>query len=76
MGKIIINGTFYTGSSDKASHIIYNNSSSGLIANNIQDAIDELKKKILGLSGGAERQAYPIYLGENVYLSNDIGGLI
>lgn len=50
MGKIIINGKEYGGSASNAVHIKYNNTGSVLISNNVQDAIDELKRKILKTS--------------------------
>lgn len=42
MGKTIINGEVYSASSNNATNIKYNNKLSGLEAEMVQDAIDEL----------------------------------
>ena len=46
MGKIICNGREYSGSSDNAIDISYNNANSGLSATNLQNVIDELDSNI------------------------------
>lgn len=43
MGKIIVNGETYSGTTDTANNINYDNSVSGLQASTAQEAIDELK---------------------------------
>lgn len=42
MGKIIVNGIEFCGTSDTADNIIYDNKESDLEATTVQDAIDEL----------------------------------
>ena len=49
MGIIMYNGQKYSGSFDKAVHISYDNSTSGLQAENVQAAVDEVNSKIKNL---------------------------
>lgn len=49
MGKIMCNGKSYSGSFDKAINTSYDNSTSGLSATNVQDAVDEVNTNKLGL---------------------------
>ena len=46
MGKIIRNGVSYSGSTEDAVNVKYDNSSSGVTATNVQGAIDEVKETI------------------------------
>ncbi len=45
MGAIKRNGVLYGGGASNATGVEYDNTSSGMSSNNVQDAIDELKKK-------------------------------
>ena len=42
LGKIVKNGVTYSGSSDNADNVKYNNNASNLDATNVQEAIDKL----------------------------------
>lgn len=46
MGKIIKNGVTYSGSSDNADSVKYNNNVSNLDATNVQEAIDKLDESV------------------------------
>ena len=51
MGKIVKNGVTYSGSSDNADNVKYNNNVSNLDATNVQEAIDKLDESIDTLNG-------------------------
>ena len=46
MGKIVKNGVTYSGSSDNADNVKYNNNVSNLDATNVQEAIDKLDESV------------------------------
>ena len=46
MGKIVKNGVTYSGSSDNADNVKYNNNVSNLDATNVQEAITEVNGKL------------------------------
>ena len=46
MGKIVKNGVTYSGSSDNADNVKYNNNASNLDATNVQEAIDKLDESV------------------------------
>ena len=46
MGKIIRNGIEFCGTSDTADNIIYDNTSSGLEATTVQEAVDEIHSQV------------------------------
>ena len=59
MGKIIRNGIPYSGSSNSARSINYDNTNSGLEAQTAQAAVDELNKKIADIDvSGASNIVY------------------
>ena len=58
MGKIMYNGEVYSGltvssssTSNKSENITYDNKNSGLVATNVQNAIDELSMRPGGTGG-------------------------
>ena len=51
MGKIVKNGVTYSGSSDNADNVKYNNNVSNLDATNVQEAIDKLDESVDTLNG-------------------------
>ena len=46
LGKIVKNGVTYSGSSDNADNVKYNNNASNLDATNVQEAIDKLDESV------------------------------
>ena len=46
LGKIVKNGVTYSGSSDNANNVKYNNNASNLDATNVQEAIDKLDESV------------------------------
>ena len=50
MGKIVKNGVTYSGSSDNADNVKYNNNVSNLDATNVQEAITEINGKLSELT--------------------------
>ena len=59
MGKIIRNGVIYTGSSDEADKIHYNNSNSDLAATTVQGAIDELDNDLATFTTHVNNRSNP-----------------
>ena len=55
MGKIVKNGVTYSGSSDNADNVKYNNNVSNLDATNVQEAIDKLDESVDILNGNLNR---------------------
>lgn len=63
MGKIIRNGIKYSGTTDSANKINYDNSLSGLEAKTAQEAIDELTENFGGLRFGTDGEGNYGYFG-------------
>ena len=55
MGKIVKNGVTYSGSSDNADNVKYNNNVSNLDATNVQEAIDKLDESVDTLNSNLNR---------------------
>lgn len=54
LGKIVKNGVTYSGSSDNADNVKYNNNASNLDATNVQEAIDKLDESVDTLNSKIE----------------------
>ena len=55
MGKIVKNGVTYSGSSDNADNVKYNNNVSNLDATNVQEAIDKLDESVDTLNSNLDK---------------------
>ena len=63
MGKIIRNGIEFSGACEDATAINYNNSLSGLEAQTVQEAVDELNESLGGLRFGVDGEGNYGYFG-------------
>ena len=79
MGKIVKNGVTYSGSSDNADNVKYNNNVSNLDATNVQEAIDKLDESVdilnsnLGVIGSYYSMYYkPSSISANTLTFKDI----
>ena len=69
MGKIIRNGVEYSGATEDATAVNYNNSLSGLNAQTVQEAIDEMKEDFGGLRFGTDGEGnYGYFKGDDTFV--------
>ena len=66
MGKIVKNGVTYSGSSDNADNVKYNNNVSNLDATNVQEAIDKLNESVDILNDRINRMGWKLSAPTNV----------
>ena len=50
MAGIRYKGQIFSGAASAADHVAYDNTQSGLTATNMQDAVDEVNAKIIGMN--------------------------
>lgn len=75
LGKIVKNGVTYSGSSDNADNVKYNNNASNLDATNVQEAIDKLDESVDTLNSNLDKKnawSYVEYTGIKQTNANDI----
>ena len=78
LGKIVKNGVTYSGSSDNADNVKYNNNASNLDATNVQEAIDKLDESVDTLNSNLEWKnikninRYPTALNSAIKYQNDL----
>ena len=82
MGKIVKNGVTYSGSSDNADNVKYNNNVSNLDATNVQEAIDKLDESVDILNSNltqVQSQIVPtasIEMGETASKAYNVGDFL
>ena len=74
MGKIVKNGVTYSGSSDNADNVKYNNNVSNLDATNVQEAIDKLDESVDTLNSKVKTLSEPGMFGCFGVFSNNAWG--
>lgn len=65
MGRLKLNDIDYTGGATEASDVSYDNTTSGLSADDVQDAVDELTSDITGTSASEALYHLGFYLDSN-----------
>ena len=82
LGKIVKNGVTYSGSSDNADNVKYNNNASNLDATNVQEAIDKLDESVDILNSNltqVQNQIVPtasIEIGETASKAYSVGDFL